>query len=98
MTATAQITSAHSTPTSETSGKPTTPKATKLPPFDQDRVAALLNLNAIILRELQHLQTAGANNQPGQLSPQQSNIAGAQSATKTSTPTGDAQKSPTGAS
>ncbi|KAL9125658.1 MAG: hypothetical protein Q9217_005167, partial [Psora testacea] len=96
MTAATPITSAQTTPTSNTSSKPTTPKASNLPQLDQDRVAALLNLNAIILRELQTLQTAGANTQPGQASPQQPNPAGVQSST--TTPSGEAQKSPTGAS
>ncbi|KAL9097988.1 MAG: hypothetical protein Q9163_006256 [Psora crenata] len=96
MTAVAPVSSAQSTPTSNTSSKPTTPKASPLPPLDQGRVAALLHLNVIILRELQYLQSTGANNQPGQSTSQKSNPPGAQAST--TTPSSEAQKSPTGAS
>ena len=78
--------------TSGVPGQPATTKAGNLSPLDEERVAALLNLNALILRELQHLQSIGAAAPPVQASPQQQNASIQQ---KTPEVVGEAQKSPT---
>ena len=97
MTSGPQTSSAQSTPTSDISSnqaKPTTPKASTLSAHEQERVAALLHLNALILRELQNLQTAGAASAPTQPSPQQQ---GQSKPSDSSTAAGEAHKSPTAA-
>ena len=92
MAAGPSISSAQSTPTSDITAqaKPTTPKAGNLSPLEQERVSALLHLNALILRELQNLQTAGAATASLQPSPQQQKPADNVAAS-------EAQKSPTAA-
>ena len=91
MAAGPSVPSAQSTPTSDISqAKPITPKAGTLSPLEQERVSALLHLNALILRELQTLQTAGAATASVQPSPQQQKPAD-------NTAAGEAQKSPTAA-
>ncbi|KAG8528179.1 uncharacterized protein KY384_007096 [Bacidia gigantensis] len=88
-------TSTQVTSNADASGQPNppTPKIGKLSRENEERVAALLGLNSLLLRELQQLQSVGAALAPVQGSPQQQNASAPQ---KPLDAAGEAQKSPTG--
>lgn len=80
MTATAlpAVSSAQTTPTSETPTQPADAivQASKISPLDQERVDALLNVNNLLLQEVTILQKAGLKTVPNPQSPHQPNHTG----------------------
>ncbi|KAK4696718.1 hypothetical protein P7C71_g1252, partial [Lecanoromycetidae sp. Uapishka_2] len=80
MTATAlpAVSSAQTTPTSETptQAPDATAQGPKISPLDQERVDALLNVNNLLLQEVTILQKAGLKATPNPQSPQHPNQAG----------------------
>ena len=95
MTAAISNSPSQSSPTSDGQAKLVPQKTGNLTPHEQAQVAALLNLNNIILRQVQKLQESGAFTQTTQASPQQHSTSLSQQSTPDNTR--DAQKSPTGA-
>lgn len=103
MTATAlpAVSSAQTTPTTETPSQPpdAASQTNKISPIDQERVDALLNVNNLLLQEVTTLQKAGLKATPNPQSPQGPNQAQVSPQTKvegnnttptsTDPPTGD---------
>lgn len=94
MTAAPLATPSQPPPTSDQSSQKhvASPKPSTLSRSEEDQVAALLNINNIILREIQKLQTSGAAAQTTQPSPQQK-----EAPVNTPDSARESQKSPTGA-